>query len=900
MKDRYPRRLIAIGVAMAAMFAMLVVTLANLQLRDGAAYGVSAESKKTKGIFMRGDRGMITDINSVILAQNRRTYNVCFYRDPTWIPPGGASAYGQYSRAIVDAIEIVQRNGSEMIGEFALRFDPALRTVKKEGEEDREWDAGKDWNDKSPCNQDNPYDGWYFEWGNVDEHAQALREGMWRSNLYVSSPTADRIFARLCARYRLLDTLDWAYYMEARQVDNWQDLSIEERWQHLSPEQMVVLVEHYSPILAVWQLMQMNAFLSTPITIAENVSWETVIEIETRSMMLPGISVAVSAQRIYPANTHMSHVIGYIGKIQSVEQYRNQLRDKGYRMDDLIGLDGIERSMEDWLTPNSSLRQGKRVVEIDRYGAVSRELEHIPPQDGNNVRLTIDSSLQRVAEMALEQNINIIRDEQERLRADPRWNDANKTTLTGTDRDFNTSPIKMAEKGAVIAVDMQGRVLALASYPPYDPNAFIVGGKAVQDIMDDERRPLMNYAIQSLATPGSIFKMVTCAVALATGHLEPNETISDGGRFDRFDRVNAPRCWIDPRRLSGPNAQHQNQTVVEGLQNSCNYFFYEVASRVGVDSLYKYSSMFGLTSRTNIELPGEQQSYVGNQAMLFDPTKAIHPAEQATWRPTLVKSAIKRHLQRIGRERNITFDEGKLDRAIKRLMEMAVAERQSTWVRNIRSILIEELDMSREMVYLQVVVGDIYIMLNEIRWGESETLMMAIGQSITQLTPAAVARYVAAVANGGTVYDLTLIDSITSPDGELINKHKPVISNTLPDVVPFLDYIHRGMRGVVDEGEGGTAARFFKDFKYRDENDKPDIAGKTGTAQVSRIDIENNAWFVAYAPYDNPEIAVVCYIPNGYGGGYASHAARLLIEYYLDNRGEVSADLMPAANSLAY
>jgi len=556
--------------------------------------------------------------------------------------------------------------------------------------------------------------------------------------------------------------------------------------------------------------------------------------------------------------------------------------------------------MEDWLTPNSSLRQGKRVVEIDRYGAVSRELENIPPKDGNNVKLTIDSSLQRITEMALERNIEIIRTEQEALFNSPRWNDANKEILTGTDRDFVTNPIKMAEKGAVIVIDMQGRVLALASYPPYDPNAFIVGGQAVEDIMLDPRKPLMNYAIQSLATPGSIFKMVTASGALATGHLHPDERISDGGRFTEFDRSNAPRCWIDPRRLTGPNAQHQNQTIKEAMENSCNFFFYTIAARMGSERLYKYAAMYGLTSKTNIDLPGEQQSYVGNQAMLYDPAKAISPAEQATWRPTLVKNAIKKHLQHIGRERNITFDEGKLDRAIKRLMEMAVAQPQSTWVRNIRSILMEELDMSRELVYLQVVVGDIYNTLNEVKWGGSETIMVAIGQSITQLTPVAVARYVAAVANGGTVYDLMLIDSIISPEGEVISKHEPVISNTLPDVAPFLPFIQEGMRGVVDDTGTGTAGRFFRDFRYLDENKKPDMAGKTGTAQVSRIDLENNAWFVAYAPYENPEIAVVSYIPNGYGGGYASYAARQVIEYYLDNRGEVSEDLMPPANSLAY
>jgi len=850
---------------MGLMFLVLAVALANLQLRDGTVYGESAKNKKTKGIYVRGDRGMITDINSVIYAQDKRIYNVCFYRDPTWNPgvdTSGSkiSAYGRYTDAVVSVLEIVKRHGCEAVDDFALRYDPSLL--------DMPWDEDPE----RPCNADNPYKGWYFEWGNVTEIQQKLREKQWRDNFFVKDVSPDQIFVRLCDRYKIPGTSGW---------------------ETLTPNQKAEIVNRNSQILAVWQLMQMNAFVSMPIVIAYNVTWEAVMEIETRSMMLDGITIAVSSQRVYPNGTQLAHVIGYIGKIQSVDQYRSQLKDKGYRMDDLIGLDGIEKTMEDWLTPNSSLRQGKRVVEIDRYGAVSRELENTPPMDGCNVKLTINSQLQRIAEMALEENINIVRQEQETRYGSPDWNDTHKDIWNDRDRDQN--PVKFAEKGAVIAIDMQGRVLALASYPPYDPNAFIAGGAAVDTIMDDPRNPLMNYAIQSLATPGSIFKMVTGSAALATGELKPEERISDGGPFTKYEKTRAPRCWIDPRLIG----RHRDQTIVDGLQHSCNYFFYEISSRMGSDTLYKYASLFGLTSKTNIDLPGEQQSYVGNQAMLFDPTKAISPAEQATWRPTLVKNAIKRHIQRVGRERNITYDESKLDRAIKRLMEMAVVQNQSTWVRNIRSVLMEELDMSREMVYLRVVVGDIYIMLNEIRWGGSETIMVGIGQSITQLTPAAVARYVAAVANNGVVYDLTLIDSITSPEGEIISRREPVVSNTLPEIAPYLHYIREGMAGVVDEG--GTAERYFRDFPYKNEQTgKNDLAGKTGTAQVSRIDLENNAWFVAFAPYEVPEIAVVCYIPNGYGGGYASYAARQVIQYYLDHRVEGSADLMPAANSLAY
>ena len=153
--------------------------------------------------------------------------------------------------------------------------------------------------------------------------------------------------------------------------------------------------------------MQNNAFLSQPITIASNVSWETVIEIEAKALTMEGISVSVSTQRVYPNGTLACHVVGYIGKIQNYDTYYASYKDKGYALSDLIGLDGVEKTMEDWLTPCTTQRVGKRVVEIDRYGAVSRTLSTTEATDGNNIKLTIDSNLQRIAESALEREYQL-------------------------------------------------------------------------------------------------------------------------------------------------------------------------------------------------------------------------------------------------------------------------------------------------------------------------------------------------------------------------------------------------------------------------------------------------------------------------------------------------------------
>ncbi|MEG2253445.1 MAG: penicillin-binding transpeptidase domain-containing protein, partial [Clostridia bacterium] len=247
--------------------------------------------------------------------------------------------------------------------------------------------------------------------------------------------------------------------------------------------------------------------------------------------------------------------------------------------------------------------------------------------------------------------------------------------------------------------------------------------------------------------PGSIFKMVSALGAMMDGELLPNETISDGGYFMEYtsDQSTAPKCWISANQ----RYRHQDQTIVQGLKNSCNYFFYTLGSRLGETRLYQYASEFGLTSKTGVDLPGEQRSVVGNQTSLYDPDKAMDESSQDTAMPIIVFNSIKKHLREQGASRNITYDDERLNRCVKRLMDMAVNTNQNDWVEYMRPILMEELNMSREMVYLQAVIGDTFNYLNDIKWGGGQTIQVAIGQSITVVTPAAVSRYLAALGNGG-------------------------------------------------------------------------------------------------------------------------------------------------------
>ena len=813
-------------VVLFGIFIWLVSGLISLQLNQSEVFQEKAAETKTKTIALRGKRGNITTSDSVLMAEDELIYNVTFQKDAT---ANTKKLYSEYTASILETIDIVEKNGGSIAVSFVIERDPETNE-------------------------------WRFNFGSgVSESVLETREKQWRSNNYLTNTErygkADQCIERLKDRYQI-------------------------------PEG--VSEENMLKIMAIYSEMQMNIFNSQPIIIAKDVRYETVIEIETRSMMLPGMSIEIGTKRVYPRSNLASQIIGYTGAIPSRAMWLN-LQAKGYSYNDTIGRDGIESSMEDWLTQNSSLRKGSRIVERDQMSRVVRELDYTEPQDGNNVKLTLNAAYQQEAERCIKENVYQVRLNQEKKLASESWLEANKNDIHN--RDWVKYPLALAEHGCLIVLDMQCRVLALANYPTYDLNALVAGGKDAMAILGDSRNLLLNYGIHARGTPGSIFKMVTGMGALSEGVLKLDERISDMGYYTKYnqDLSTAPKCWINKNY----RWQHANQTIVEGLTNSCNYFFYELSSRLGEHQLYRYASLFGLTSKTGIDLPGEVRSVVGSQNTLYDPSKPVNEANQDTSLPIIVFNSIKKHLKNCGQSRNIEYDDERLSVCAKRLMDMAVNYNESDWLENMRTILMEELNMTKEMVYLQSVIGDTYNYMNDIKWGGGQTILTGIGQSVTVLTPIAVARYVCTVANDGRLYNVSLIDSITSPEGEILSQREPTLIHRLEHSDEYLYKIREGMKGVVDES--GTAKKYFRNWPYQDQ-----IAAKTGTAQVTSIDLENNAWFVCFAPYENPEIAVACFIPNGYSGSESSIAPRDFIEWYMKQKTLRGVDIvLPVGNSLS-
>ena len=690
---------------------------------------------------------------------------------------------------------------------------------------------------------------WIFDTGTTSESVAAKRESQWRSNFYETKTPVEDLFDKLCDKYFIPEDMD-----EAMKIK----------------------------VLAIWQASRMYNYSSRPVTIAYDVDFETVSEIEVRSRDLTGVSISESSTRVYPLKNVASHTIGYIAKINNndLENYLEQ----GYSNDALVGVTGIEYSMEDQLSPYIEYRRGEQVVQINTRGSVVRELSYTAPMDGNSIVLTIDSALTAKMSEFLQANIEAINAEQHDIVAtNDKWNRTNAEILA--DYAERGKEISYANTGAMVAMDPNtGRVLGMVSYPDYDLSIFEgaeVDPGLWSEIAVDERNPMFNRVISAKDTPGSIFKLVTSLGGLSEGVLTPTETITDMGEYvnEGTDTSYHPKCWIS----ASNRYQHANQTIVQGISNSCNYFFYEVGYRLGSAALTKWAAALGLTSKTNIELPSESTSFVGNQDMLYDKERAIE--DQYTYKPIIAANMIKQMIYRVGADRGIEYDEELVNTATKSLLDLVITEgTKENWYAPIREILMYDLKLPSAYIANHLMVNEIVSYLNDLRWTPTETIMCAIGQSITQVTPIAVARYASAIANGGTVYDAQIVDKIVAADGTVVLEKQPVIANQIATNPEYYALIQQGMQNVTSGENNGTAAEAFKKAKYK-------IAAKTGTSQRTDLDIENNSWLITYAPVEDPQIVVVVYIQNGYAGARSADAAINTIEYYLDNlqKTEVSS-----------
>ena len=297
-----------------------------------------------------------------------------------------------------------------------------------------------------------------------------------------------------------------------------------------------------------------------PIIIKKNITHAEVAKIETENEYLPGISVNTFISREYIDKEVGAHVLGYISEISQKQLPKYRKRDQiDYRLGDFIGQFGIEEIMDKVVRGDN----GFEYVEVDALGRKKKntslftEIEDKPEKQGNNLKLTIDRDMQKVAFDALKE-----------------------------------------KSGSLVAIDVNtGEVLTMISTPAFEPSQFSRGltTEYWNSLINNEEKPLRDRSIQNHFPPGSTFKPFTAIAGLEEGLIDEKSKLRCHGSFKFGRRVY--RSW---KRYGTEKVE-----VSDALKHSCNIFFYKLAADLDIDVLAKYANMFGLGKRTGIALPRE-------------------------------------------------------------------------------------------------------------------------------------------------------------------------------------------------------------------------------------------------------------------------------------------------------
>ncbi|NUM47320.1 MAG: penicillin-binding protein 2 [Anaerolineales bacterium] len=544
----------------------------------------------------------------------------------------------------------------------------------------------------------------------------------------------------------------------------------------------------------------------------------TAMIIQEKSVDLPGVGIEVQSVREYPTGSLTAALIGFLGPIPADSSAAFEAL--GFITDrDKIGYAGIEVQFQDLLGGRNGLRE----VEVDVAGQILRDISPpIPAIPGQNIYLTIDTRLQDAATEIVNKELDF-------------WNE-----FYGRENKY------LSSNAVVIAINPQtGEILTMVSVPTYENNRFarVIPLYYYEQLIADLRLPLFNHAISAAHPPGSIFKLITATGALNEGAITADQIILTPGeivleeKFFAGDFNRTPINFVDWVNRNGEQPEgFGSLDFVSAIARSSNVYFYkvgggyqdEVPDGLGICDLKAYANALGVERLTGIELPGET---VG---LIPDPR----------------------------------------------------------WKRTVQ--------------------GE--------NWSTGDTYLASVGQGFLSVTPMQMLMVAATIANDGRMMQPTIVREIVDGEGNVTQPFAPdlVWDTTIDPVVEdFVQYVsgtgacqgtgiwktiapyvfetvQQGMRLAVTENPGsrggtdpgGTLWRSFQNFPIA-------AAGKTGTAEYCdafartqnrcvRGQWPSHAWTLAYAPFDNPEIAVVAFVYNGTEGATVAGpiAAQVIKAYF--------------------
>ena len=539
------RRLAMLIAAAVAVLALYTLRLIFLQLVHGEEFAAQATSTTEYRFNVTAARGDIVDSAGRRIATSTTSYNVVLSR----LLIGD----NDLNETIRSAVEILQANGES--------WNDGLLIGQADG-------AGHYAFTDDPASE------------SQQEDVASLKEALGLQQY----ATADDVMDRLIQRYEL-EGYDPA----------WQRVLGGIRYQ-----------------------MEQEAFSTVNnFTLAENVSDKTVATVMEHSLTLPGVEIAETSVRSYTDGTILPHVLGRVGKI-TAEMWRvtdengqvtYPLREKGYAMNDVIGISGLESAYEDQLRG----QDGVETITRDSDGVIIDTSITTEPQPGKTVMLTVNSEFQKAVDEALARNIQQIA------------------------ATYNTD----ASAGAAVVIDVKdGSILACSNYPTYDQNLYSTQYSAYSA---DPGLPLYNRALQGLYTPGSTYKPSVAIAALLSGVIDRNSTVYCNGVYNYFSDYH-PRCTR--------HGHSGDIDVVTAIKWSCNIFFYDVGRRTTSEIYDQFAYQLGLGTPTGVEVSEstgrlttrEDSNYTASleiQAAIGQGNTVVSPVQLATYAATIANKGVR-------------------------------------------------------------------------------------------------------------------------------------------------------------------------------------------------------------------------------------------------------------------
>jgi penicillin-binding protein 2 len=518
------------------------------------------------------------------------------------------------------------------------------------------------------------------------------------------------------------------------------------------------------------------------IPVATDVDTQTALTIMERRSDFHGVAAKLQAVREYPApfNVNAAHLLGYLGPVtqEQIEAEGNSTDPNRLRITDVVGRTGLENQYDAELRGDP----GITTLAVDTAGHVTGTLGSQAPTAGDYIVTSIDAHLQSVVE---------------------------KQLVAAVERAHEQG--YPGKSGAAVVVDVHtGQVLAMASYPTYDPSIWIGGvtSKQYKELIGSEA--LSSNAYQGLFAPGSTFKVISTAAAGKEGYSLygdypcPSQVKVGGQTFRNYESSSYGRI-----------------SLARAIEVSCNTVFYGLAERMwkaaggpdagknAPDPVAETAKLFGLGSATGIDLPGEAVGRVSSRAF-----------KQSNWEAM-----------------------------------------RDTWCANAAAGYPETRKTDPKL-------ADYYTALDKEnctdgnQWRAGDALNAVIGQGDTAVTPLQMAMVYAAVANGGKLYQPQVAKAIVSASGQVVKEFKPVIKSRVTVPKATMTFLRRTLPGVTTEGSAETP---FAGFPLS----QIPVASKTGSAQVTGSNV-STSWFTSYAPANDPQYAVVMMVTEGGTGSKTS------------------------------